>query len=184
MTIKNIKDFCKYWGCDSEKELERSVYKYTDCGAWISWDNNGFNIGSIVEGSDAEFDEAFLFPVESEEVDAWIEELELLCEEEWEEANGDEEREDEEDEEITLKISRIAIKSETFCTPWNGELYCVDVCEDAEERTAWIYNVKCGVKSLMFGYKVCDISHEEFLDIVFSNIPDYADDYEEEYRSY
>ncbi len=26
------------------------------------------------------------------------------------------------EEEITLKISKIAIKSETFCTPWNGKL--------------------------------------------------------------
>lgn len=90
--------------------------------------------------------------------------------------------EDEDNEEITLKISRINIKSETFCTPWNGKLYCVDICEDAEERTAWLYNSSYGVKSLMFGCKVEDMERDEFLDVVFSNLPDYIEDYADEYE--
>lgn len=88
-----------------------------------------------------------------------------------------------ENEEITLKISRINIKSETFCTPWNGKLYCVDICEDAEERSAWLYNANCGVKSLMFGEEVKQESREAFLDCVFSNLPYYIEDYEDEYES-
>ena len=84
-------------------------------------------------------------------------------------------------EEIVLKISRINIKSETFCTPWNGALYCVDVCEDAEERSAWLYNSAYGVKSLMFGYMVCDMDRDDFLDLVFSNLPNYIEGYEEEF---
>ena len=93
------------------------------------------------------------------------------------------EEEEEKEEEITLKISRIAIKSETFCTPWNGKLYCVDICEDAEERSAWLYNSAYGVKSMMFGCMVKDQSREDFLDMVFSNLPPnieyYADKYED-----
>lgn len=85
-------------------------------------------------------------------------------------------------EEIVLKISRINIKSETFCTPWNGKLYCVDICEDAEEYSAWLYNARYGVKSLMFGVMVKDYSRDTFLDCVFSNLPDYIEDYEEEYE--
>lgn len=83
-------------------------------------------------------------------------------------------------EEIVLKISRIAIKAETFCTPWEGNLYCVDICEDADERSAWLYRSDCGIKTLMFGYQTKDMDADEFKDLVFSNLPDYIESYEEE----
>jgi|14BtaG_2_1085337.scaffolds.fasta_scaffold58323_3 hypothetical protein len=35
-----------------ESLIERGVYKYTDCGAWIQFNENGVKLGSIVEGSD------------------------------------------------------------------------------------------------------------------------------------
>lgn len=85
------------------------------------------------------------------------------------------------DPDIVLQISRINIKSETFCTPWHDKLYCVDICEDSEERSAWLYNANYGVKSFMFGEEVKH-SREAFLDAVFSNLPDYIEDYEEEYE--
>ena len=84
------------------------------------------------------------------------------------------------EEEIVLKISKIDIKSETFCTPWNGKLYCVDICEDAEERSAWLYDSSFGVKSLMWGEEVTN-SRDEFLNCVFSNLPSYIEGYEEEF---
>jgi len=31
------------------------VYKGTDCGAWVKFDENGIVAGTIVEGSDSEF---------------------------------------------------------------------------------------------------------------------------------
>ena len=80
--------------------------------------------------------------------------------------------------EIVLKISRIAIKSETYCTPYNDKLYCVDICEDAEERTAWLYNADYGVKYLMFGDTVKN-DRDAFLNTVFSNLPEYIEDYED-----
>lgn len=85
-------------------------------------------------------------------------------------------------EEIVLRISRIDIKLETFCTPWNGKLYCVDICEDAAERSAWLYNASYGVKAMMFGSMVCDMSREKFLDLAFSKLPDYIEYYEDEYE--
>ena len=85
------------------------------------------------------------------------------------------------EEEIVLKISRIKIKSETFCTPWNGKLYCVDVCEDAEDRSAWLYRHDCGIKSLLWGESIKQNSRNKFLDMVFSSLPDYIDDYEKEF---
>ena len=93
-----------------------------------------------------------------------------------------EEEEYAEEEDTILQISKIAIKSETFCTTWNNKLYCVDICEDAAERSAWLYNANYGVKSLMWGEEIDQQSRESFLDLVFSNLPDYIGDYEEEYE--
>lgn len=94
MIINSIEDIVKEKGLERADQLEHYVYKYTDCGAWITWDDNSVTIGSIVEGSDAEFGRSFLFPVDSDSLDAWINELEVLCDEAWHEANDD----DEEDE--------------------------------------------------------------------------------------
>ena len=93
----------------------------------------------------------------------------------------EEETQEEEPGEIVLHISRIAIKTETFCAPYNGNLYCVDICEDAEERTAWIYNVQYGVKMLMWG-EMASNDRDTFCDLVFKNIPEYADMYAEDYE--
>ena len=89
MKINNINDFCKYFGSDSPRRLEHDIYKYTDCGAWIKWDDKSVTIGSIVEGSDAEFDKKFSFPVESKDIDDWLDELNELTDEAWHEANDD-----------------------------------------------------------------------------------------------
>ena len=35
-----------------ESRISRGVYKYTDCGAWIEFKEDGIRLGSIVEGSD------------------------------------------------------------------------------------------------------------------------------------
>ena len=86
------------------------------------------------------------------------------------------------DEGEILKISRIKATTETFATPWNGKLYCVDIYEDADERSAWLYNANYGVKELMWGEQVGQNSRDEFLDLVFSNLPEYIDGYAEEYE--
>lgn len=87
MKLNNITDVAEKWLGVSVSDLEKSLYKGTACGAWINWDDSKVSIGSIVEGSDAEFDETFLFPVESEALDDWLDELENLTDEAWKEAN-------------------------------------------------------------------------------------------------
>lgn len=89
MTINNITDLAEHFGTEVDR-LKHDLYKYTACGAWITWNEDSFMIGSIVEGSDAEFQKQFLFPVDSEKVDLWMDDLEILTDEAWHEANDDE----------------------------------------------------------------------------------------------
>ena len=86
MTINNIDDLCSYLSTNINR-LERDIYKYTDCGAWIKWDDESVTVGSIVEGSDAEFDRRFTYPFSSDDYENWIVELEDLTDEAWHEAN-------------------------------------------------------------------------------------------------
>lgn len=44
--------YCREEGNRDEGEIKRGVYKYTDCGAWIEFNETGIKLGSIVEGSD------------------------------------------------------------------------------------------------------------------------------------
>lgn len=37
--------------------IKKGVYKYTNCGAWIKFDEKGIIVGTIIEGSDAEYSE-------------------------------------------------------------------------------------------------------------------------------
>ena len=59
--------------------------------AWIDWDSEKMAIGSIVEGSDAEFSKSFAFPVNIKYIDDWFNELERLIDEAWHEANDEQE---------------------------------------------------------------------------------------------
>ena len=89
MIINCIDDIVKGKGLETPDQLHHYVYKYTDRGAWIEWGKATVRVGSIVEGSDAEFMEVFFFPFDSDELDAWINELEQLCDEAWHEANDE-----------------------------------------------------------------------------------------------
>lgn len=56
--IKPMFDFlCCELGREDESGWNKSVYKGTDCGAWLKLvDDSTIQLGSIVEGSDAECD--------------------------------------------------------------------------------------------------------------------------------
>lgn len=88
MTINNINDLASHFGTTPE-HLEHALYRCTDCGAWINWTCSKVNIGSIVEGSEAEFSRSFSFPFDSRDVDLWLDELEGLTTAAWNEANAD-----------------------------------------------------------------------------------------------
>ena len=117
MIINNTNDLATYFGTTLD-HLERDIYKYTECGAWITWTDSSVSIGSIVEGSDAEFSETFQFPVDSDEIDNWMEELEELCDEAWHEANDWEE-----EERKWLKRNRLSKSNPgkvAFLSPWTA----------------------------------------------------------------
>lgn len=88
MIIHNIEEFAAEIFGTTPEYLERSVYKYTACGAWINWDENEIRIGSIVEGSDKEFScDPLVFPFDSKEYDKQMEWLEYETDREWHFAN-------------------------------------------------------------------------------------------------
>lgn len=89
MVINNINDLAIHFGTSVDR-LERDFYKYTDCGAWIKWDSSSVSFGTIVEGSDAEFDDCLLFPFSSDFFDSCLEEIENQADFAWHEANDDE----------------------------------------------------------------------------------------------
>lgn len=111
--ISSMADLCDYFGADEPGDLNRRIYKDTDCGASISVTladgqefHNGdrrfndlrrddplayFTIQTIVEGSDATVDsKPFVVPVKTAEVDAFIEYMEAEADRLWNEANDDE----------------------------------------------------------------------------------------------
>jgi hypothetical protein len=101
MLIRNITDLADYVGVNAvrthaavEQRLQRAIYKGTDCGAWIRCWENEVVIGSIVEGSDAEFTESMTYPFESDDYDWKLDFLEEQCAYEWERCNREEEYED------------------------------------------------------------------------------------------
>jgi len=73
------------------ERLERNVYKYTDCGAWVNvdFDNATVQFGSIVEGSDAELScEPIDFDLLTDErISEDIDYLEAETSIEWEKSN-------------------------------------------------------------------------------------------------
>ena len=90
MIIHNIEEFAAEIFGTTPEHLERSVYKYTSCGAWINWDEKEIRIGSIVEGSDKEFScDPLVFPFDSREYDEQMIWLEDATDREWHFANPD-----------------------------------------------------------------------------------------------
>ena len=41
-----------FFSAETEEQCGHRIYKYTDCGAWIEFNDKGIKIGSIVEGCD------------------------------------------------------------------------------------------------------------------------------------
>lgn len=95
--INSIPEFYEVRGFGEETmdQVTRNTYKYTDCGAWCktAHDNQceviGLQVGSIVEGSDAETQvHTIKFPFEIGEFWNALDEVENEASVLWEEANG------------------------------------------------------------------------------------------------
>lgn len=90
--INNIHDFCNYFGT-TEDNIEKDIFKYTECGAFIKYDDSKIIIGSIVEGwDDGEIlCDPLYYPFEEKEFDTTLEWLECEAEAIWHEVNDFEE---------------------------------------------------------------------------------------------
>lgn len=105
--IENLHDLCLYFGVNDPMQLPKGVYYHTKCGPWITLtmldgsefyfdvgecpieqEVKSFTIGTIVEGSDAEFSKSFILPIETKDVTDWMTEMERTSDETWEEANA------------------------------------------------------------------------------------------------
>lgn len=88
MIIHNEKQMLDCIGTDTVESAEKAIYKGTECGAWIIFDEEGVSIGSIVEGSEAEVGpEHLAYPFVSERFWEELEEINITACELWEEAN-------------------------------------------------------------------------------------------------
>jgi hypothetical protein len=87
--IKPLYDLMVSYIGEPDPELwDRRIYKGTACGAWLRVKNAiTITIGSIVEGSDAEFHQDLEFPFTEEDLSKCFQWLEDECSYEWDIAN-------------------------------------------------------------------------------------------------
>jgi hypothetical protein len=108
MKIRNLTEFLAYVGGDNAYQAGRGLYKYTDCGPWITYlvedrevyyesdeantitECSGIKMGSIVEGSEAYVDrEPMMFPFTGKEFDAYVKSINDEASFYWERDNLD-----------------------------------------------------------------------------------------------
>lgn len=84
--------------CDTVATAEKAVYKGTECGAWIKFEDDGVTVGSIVKGSDDEVTrDKLLYPFEEKEFWDNLDDINSEACELWEEANYESELEEQEE---------------------------------------------------------------------------------------
>lgn len=93
--ICSIEDLCDYLDTTPDR-IKRDMYKNTNCGMPIYWDENGVALVGYVEGADCDGPSAtLLFPFVAKEFQKTVQYLEDEAEEMWHMWN-DEEEDDEE----------------------------------------------------------------------------------------
>lgn len=86
--ICNLEDFARWYGCETVDELERALFKNTECGMAYSATETALTLVGVVEGADCDGPSATLrYPFTVKEVKDAIEELETLAAEMWREWN-------------------------------------------------------------------------------------------------
>lgn len=93
--ICSVNDLCNYLGTTPDL-LERDMYKNTDCGMPIAWDDQKVTLCVYAEGADAEWSYDLFFPFTAKEFDSTVETVEEESEQLWHEWNDD----DDDDEEV------------------------------------------------------------------------------------
>lgn len=89
-SINNAQDVLDFFGAESMEAAKRHAYKYTDCGVWLNFLDDGIQLGSIVEGSDAEVTtDPLRYPFTPKELQDTIDYIEDEVSLLWWEANND-----------------------------------------------------------------------------------------------
>ena len=88
--ICSVNDLCGHLGTTPDR-LERDMFKYTECGMPIAWDDEKVTLCVYAEGADAEWSHDLFFPFTAKEFDNMVEVVEEESEELWHEWNDDEE---------------------------------------------------------------------------------------------
>jgi hypothetical protein len=88
MKIRNEADLLRFLNATTREQAKRHIYKYTACGAWLAFNADSVQLGSIVEGSDAEVStDPLRYPFQSKVFDDTINFIEREADRLWREAN-------------------------------------------------------------------------------------------------
>ena len=88
--ICSVNDLCEYLGTTPD-HLERYMFKNTECGMPIAWDDEKVTLCVYAEGADAEWSHDLLFPFTAKDFDEMVEVVEDESDELWHEWNDEEE---------------------------------------------------------------------------------------------
>ena len=88
--ICSVEDLCDHLETTPDR-LERDMFKYTNCGMPIAWDDDKVTLCVYAEGADAEWSHDLFFPFTAKEFDKMVEVVEEESEELWHEWNDDDE---------------------------------------------------------------------------------------------
>jgi hypothetical protein len=70
------------------RDLDLITYDETECGARLQFNDKGFDVTCIVEGSPAEFTEKFVYPIQSHGLGEYLCDLTARAHDAWHEANS------------------------------------------------------------------------------------------------
>ena len=88
--ICSVEDLCRELGTTKD-DLKRYLYKNTECGMQVSWDDDGVTLVGYVEGADCDSpSDTLLFPFTMGVFDDTVATLEVEADELWHEWNDDE----------------------------------------------------------------------------------------------
>lgn len=92
--LSSVSDPQSYYNAETNSSVEKRVFKYTSCGAWIKITEEYIQVGTIVEGSDAEFTaDPLYFPFTVDEFFERLQECEDFAEGVWAEMEKDDDDE-------------------------------------------------------------------------------------------
>lgn len=80
----------EFFSAENEEEAKRNCYRYTDCGAYLEFDENGIVLGSIIEGCDFgtnEYNLNYADDFTSKEIQECIDNIEIEASALWDWAN-------------------------------------------------------------------------------------------------